>query len=283
MRSCGISLRPISQSVNKLLSCTIIWKLLPHLSGPNELILLIWWLSDWIFNLLTVFSQWRGLLPRLFHLYKRHTWLPSLQHLRMTRSIQHDDLSILKLTHWPLGDVAATLRYNLWIHINTLRPRQNGHYFAGDIFKCIFLNENALILFKISLKFVPKVWIDNIPALVQIMAWRRPGDKQLSEPMMVSLLMHICVTQPQWVNTLGPRQNGRHFADDIFKCIFLNENVRILIKISLRFVPKGPINNIPSLVQIMAWRRPGDKPLSEAMMVNLPTHICVTRPEWVKD
>ena len=45
--------------------------------------------------------------------------------------------------------------------------------------------------------------INNISALVQIMAWRRPGDKPLSEPMMVSLLTHICVTRPQWVNTLG--------------------------------------------------------------------------------
>ena len=87
--------------------------------------------------------------------------------------------------------------------------------------------------------------------------------------------------QPQCVNTLRPRQNGRHFADDIFKCICLNENVSILIKISLKFVPKGPINNIPALVQIMAWCRPGNKPLSEPMMVNLPTHICVTRPQWV--
>ena len=53
-------------------------------------------------------------------------------------------------------------------------------------------------------------------------------------------------------NTLGPSQNGRHFADGIFKRIFLNENVWISIKISLKFVPKGPINNIPALVQIMA-------------------------------
>ena len=83
-------------------------------------------------------------------------------------------------------------------------------------------------------------------------------------------------------NTLRPRQNGRHFADDNYKHIFLNENVRISIIISLKFVPKGPINNIPALVQIMAWRRPGDKPLSEPMMVRLPTHICVTRPQWVK-
>ena len=82
-------------------------------------------------------------------------------------------------------------------------------------------------------------------------------------------------------NTLRPGQNGRHFADDIFKCIFLNKNVWIPIKISLKFVPKGPINNIPALVQIMAWHRSGDKPLSETMMVRLPTHICVTRPQWV--
>ena len=84
------------------------------------------------------------------------------------------------------------------------------------------------------------------------------------------------------VDTLRPRQNGHHFPDDIFKFIFLNENAWIPIKISLKFVPQGPINNIPALVQIMAWRRPGDKPLSEPMMVRLPTHICVSRPQWVK-
>ena len=84
-----------------------------------------------------------------------------------------------------------------------------------------------------------------------------------------------------WFNTLRPRQNGRHFADDIFNCNFFNEMVWISIKISLKLVPGGSINNISALVQIMAWRRPGDKPLSEPMMVCLLTHICVTRPQWV--
>ena len=69
------------------------------------------------------------------------------------------------------------------------------------------------------------------------------------------------------LNRLRPKQDGQHFIDGIFKCIFMNENVWILIKISLRFAPRGVINNIPALVQIMAWRRPGDKPLSEPMMV----------------
>ena len=83
------------------------------------------------------------------------------------------------------------------------------------------------------------------------------------------------------INTLRPRQNGRHFADDIFKRFFLNENVWVSIKISLKFVPKGSISNIPALVPIMAWRRPGDKPLSESRMESLLTHMCVTRPQWV--
>ena len=80
------------------------------------------------------------------------------------------------------------------------------------------------------------------------------------------------------INTLMPRQNGRHLPD-IFKCIFLNENVWISFQISLKFVRKGSINNILALVQIMAWRRLGDKPLSEPMMIRIPTHICVTRPQ----
>ena len=81
------------------------------------------------------------------------------------------------------------------------------------------------------------------------------------------------------INTLRPTQNGRHFADDTSKRIFLNENVLILIYISLKFVPKAPINNIPALVEIMAWRRLGDKPLSKPMMVSLLTHIWVNRPQ----
>ena len=84
------------------------------------------------------------------------------------------------------------------------------------------------------------------------------------------------------VNTFRPRLNGRHFANYAFKPIFLNENIRISIKISLKFVPEAPIKNIPALVQIMAWRRPGNKPLSEPTMDSFPTHICVTRPQWVK-
>ena len=83
--------------------------------------------------------------------------------------------------------------------IKLLRPRQNGRRFP-DIFKCIFLNKNVWISLKISLTFVPKVPNNNTPVSVQIMVWRWPGDKPLSGPMIVSLVMHICVSQPQWIN-----------------------------------------------------------------------------------
>ena len=86
----------------------------------------------------------------------------------------------------------------------------------------------------------------------------------------------------QGVNTLRPRQDGRHLADDIFMCILFNENCCILIKFSLKYVRKGQIDNNPTLVQIMAWRRSGNKPLYEPMSISLPTHICVTGPQWVK-
>ena len=131
-----------------------------------------------------------------------------------------------------------------WLHyVNTLRLRQSGRHFADAIFKCIFLNENVWISIGISLKFVPRGPINNIPALVQIMAWRRSVDKPLSEPMMSILLTHICVIRPLWVNSSPPSQNGYHFANDIFRCIFVNEKFCILIKISLKFVSGCPIRS----------------------------------------
>ena len=72
-----------------------------------------------------------------------------------------------------------------------------------------------------------------------------------------------------------PSLRRRHF-----QMHFREWNVRIPIKKSLKFVLKGPINNIPALVQIMAWRRPDDMPLPEPMMVRLLSHIYVTSPAW---
>ena len=98
----------------------------------------------------------------------------------------------------------------------------------------------------------------------------------------ISVIVWLQMVNSIWLNTLRPIRSRRHFADDSFRYICLNENIWISIKISLKFIAKGPIDNIPALVQIMAWCRPGDKPLSEPMVVSLLTHTCVTRPQWVK-
>ena len=128
---------------------------------------------------------------------------------------------------------ATTCAHN---QFNTLRPRQNGRHFPDDIFKCIFLNENVWISIKISLKFVPKVPINNIPALVQIMAWRQSGDKPLYEPMMVSLLTHICVTRPKWVNHPKPQLSKNHLIP-ILNCQWIIQSKTMAI--NYLFIPKS--------------------------------------------
>ena len=137
------------------------------------------------------------------------------------------------------------------------------------------------IFCRITLRWMTLGLTDDKSTLALVMACCLTAPSHYQSQCWPNLMSPCGVTRPQWVNSLRLRQNGRRFAD-IFRCILLNEKFCILIKISLKFVPKGPINNIPALVQIMAWRRPGDKPLSEPMMVRLPTHICVTRPQWVK-
>ena len=97
---------------------------------------------------------------------------------------------------WNRGSVELVAQWHLYrVRVsglrNILRPRQSGCHFTGDIFKCIFMNKNIWILFNISLKFVPRFRINNISALVQIMAWCRPGDNPLSEQMRASLLYHV--------------------------------------------------------------------------------------------
>ena len=150
--------------------------------------------------------------------------------------------------------------------IKTLTPRQNGRHFADSIFKCILLNENVWITIKNSLKFVPEVPIYNIPALVQIMAWRRPGDKPLSETMLVSLPTHIYASLG--LNELRHWRRSE-MASSLQKTMLIHlfcENCCILIQVSLICVPMGPLDNKPPLVHIMAWCRTGDKPLSKPKM-----------------
>ena len=65
-------------------------------------------------------------------------------------------------------------------------------------------------------------------------------------------------------------------VEEILKCIFVNEKFRILIRISPKFIPMGPIGNKSALVQVMAWSRTGDKPLPEIMLTQFTDATILT-------
>ena len=106
------------------------------------------------------------------------------------------------LVHTMLISLLLLLNVNILVALNTLRPRRNGQQFPDDIFKRVKMFEFQL---KFHWSMFAKGPINNIPALVHIMAWHLDGTKALFEPMMVTLQMHISVTQPHCVNSVKYR------------------------------------------------------------------------------
>ena len=116
--------------------------------------------------------------------------------------------------------------------------------------------------------------------MVQIMAWRRPGDKPLSEPMMVSLPTHICVARPQWVNSLAPGRPGCHFKTAIFNLVLL---IGIFISSNdnpLRWM-SWDLTNKSTLVQVMAWCRQATSHYLSQCWPSSMLPYGVTRPQCV--
>ena len=186
----------------------------------------------------------------------------------------------------------------LLIDVNTMRPQQNGRHFPDDIFKCIFLNENVWISIKISLKFVPNSPIYNIPALVQIMAWGRLGDKPLSKPMMVGLLTHICLTRPKWVNKRGPRlppslKNllvlnslvpewcGTSFKSAISEYVLWIQFISTSRKIAFRWMAENTFDDKSTLVQVMAWCHQATSHYLSQCWPRSVLPYGITGPQWV--
>ena len=96
--------------------------------------------------------------------------------------------------------------------------------------------------------------------------------------------LHWCVvhfTNVLLVNTLRQWQNGRHFVNDIFKCIFLNRNVWIPIEISLKFNPGVQLTIFQHWFSQWLGNRCQSHCLNQWWLPSLPTHICFTRPLWV--
>ena len=171
--------------------------------------------------------------PLLKHLFCISSWHFEIDPSYACKSSRH---TIEKLLDFMMVDIKKWLFVQLLISvIYTFHVRSNVY----------IMKKGSLKMLNFILKESPVFADMNRPHLYK----------------MIIVLLFILIS-------LRPRRNGRYNADDIFKCIFLKENVWIPTIISLMFVPKGPINNIPTLVQIMAWRRPGDKPLSEPMMAS---------------
>ena len=97
--------------------------------------------------------------------------------------------------HWARLPGIVQFRYQKDKHIetDTKWPPFCRRYFQAHIPVWTFLYFDC--------DFIEICPIDYNPALVQIIVWRLPGAKLLSEPMMVILLTHMCVTRPQWFNT----------------------------------------------------------------------------------
>ena len=150
------------------------------------------------------------------------------------------------------------------LHINSLAPGKFAWNFRQVIFKQIIVIDGWGISCEIVLIWMSLDFTDDQSTLVQVMAWCRQATSHYLNLCWSRSLLPYGITKPLRVNTLRSRQNGRHFPDNIFNCIFLIENVWI----SLKFVPKGVIDNMAALVQIMAWPLISVKPLSEVMLVS---------------
>ena len=131
------------------------------------------------------------------------------------------------------------------------------------------------------MKWMPLDLTDDKSTLVQVMAWCHQTTSHYLSQCWPRSLWPYGVTRPQWFNSSPPGQTGHHFSDYNFNRIFLNENDTIPIQISLKYVPRSPTDNKPALVQVMAWRRTGDKPLLGPTMTHfIDTYGTMGR--WVK-
>ena len=209
---------------------------------------------------LTWSTSWSRFLPNAVFIYHVPSWLCDI----LTNPLPQNDEVYSKWRH----ETVKTGHLSIWFYL---------------------LVEIILLVANISIIVLHKWWTP-VFSLCIIPLFSRHG--VLPSP------KHVAVCTQQWsvkwstdqqfwsvigsINSSPPGQNGRHFADNLFKCIFVNEKFCISIRISLKFVPKGPINNKSALVQVMAWRQTSDKPLPEPMMTQFTdAFICGTRGSWV--
>ena len=152
----------------------------------------------------------------------------------------------LKSIHIQSKSLTCLVRYLYILRVNTLQLTQSGHHFGSDmkIFKLMLLNKSCCILIKISQKFVPK---DSVNAIISSDNGMATNKQQAIISVNGPVSWHIYASLSLSVSTHLPFDEMATIFHTIFRSIFVNEKFCILIKISLKFVPKGPIDNNPVL------------------------------------
>ena len=163
---------------------------------------------------------------------------------------------------------AKVTSHQCWPNLHCIWPVSDRNViFTADIYRKNWRHGKAVKRFRKCLRMV--VWRCQSSCMGLSVSIRLECDKL--HPWLLSWKTLSMIKGPQQthpvITHVSHGQNGRHFTDDIFRSNFINEKLCILIKISLMVVPKGLIDSKSALVQVAAWRRTGDTPLPEEVLI----------------
>ena len=153
------------------------------------------------------------------------------------------------------------LHFHSWKCISKCRQENDGHLVSASM--CWLVWMCGFCFLKVSWRF----WDNVLQHLLNFCI-----NPFCAEFILLNIKSYLHIQsflnmEMAWVdNTQRSRQNGGHFVDASFRCIFLNENDCILIEFLLKFIAKGPIDNTSELVEVMAWHQTGNQPLPQPMM-----------------
>ena len=111
---------------------------------------------------------------------------------------RHNDRVIAFLCIWGLCLAFGFL-------INTFRRRRNGHHFPDHNFKCIFLMKMCEFQLKFHWSLFPRVQSTIFQYWFRQWLGAKYASIHYLNQRWIRFLMHICITQPQWVNLSGAK------------------------------------------------------------------------------
>ena len=191
---------------------------------------------------------------------------------------------LLHSTEVSLGTSYMIVLHNLNLLWKSISP-QLTHCGLVTPYNDMDRNGSTLVQVMACCLMAPSHYLNHCLLIILGVLWHSPGNNVTRDYLSHWFLKYIAKISFPGANGLthwGRDKMASNFLTTFSNAFSWMKIYKFRLRFHWSFVPKGPINNIPALVQIMAWRRPGDKPLSEPMMVCLLTHIWVTRPQWVK-